>query len=54
MATYGIERLKDKPYFNNDSYWVSPFNYVEEVRSEVDGKSVAIHDVNLRDGEQTL
>ena len=54
MATYGIERLKDKPYFNNDSYWVSPFNYVEEVRSEFEGKSVAIHDVTLRDGEQTF
>ena len=54
MAQYGVERLKDKPYFNNDGWWVSPYNFVDEVSSEYAGKSVAIHDVTLRDGEQTF
>lgn len=55
MATYGIERLEGKPYFENGSYWVSPFNYIiDEVNQDFKGKSVQIHDVTLRDGEQTF
>lgn len=55
MPTYGIERLKDKPYFKNGAWWVSPFNFIiDEVSRDFKGKSVAIHDVTLRDGEQTF
>ena len=55
MATYDIERLKGKPYFKDGVYWVSPFNFIiDEVISDLKGKSVAIHDVTLRDGEQTF
>ena len=54
MVTFNVERLKGKPYFNNDGWWVCPFNFVEEVSHSFDGKSVTIHDVTLRDGEQTF
>ena len=55
MAQYDLNRLKDKPYFNNEKgWWVSPHNYVDEVHSDYAGKKVAIHDVTLRDGEQTF
>jgi len=54
MVTFNVERLKGKPYFNNDGWWVCPFNFVEEVSNSFDGKSVTIHDVTLRDGEQTF
>jgi isopropylmalate/homocitrate/citramalate synthase len=46
--------MKDKPYFNNNGWWVCPFNFVEEVSNDFTGKSVVIHDVTLRDGEQTF
>jgi methanogen homocitrate synthase len=40
--------------WHNDQWWVSPFNYKEEVTSTFNlPKSVAIHDATLRDGEQT-
>jgi methanogen homocitrate synthase len=40
--------------WNTDKWWVSPFNYSEEVTSKFNlPKSVAIHDATLRDGEQT-
>ena len=54
MAKYDVERLKGKPYFNNQGWWVSPFNFVDEVISDYAGKTAAIHDVTLRDGEQTF
>ena len=54
MVTFNVERLKDKPYFNNDGWWVCPSNFVEEVSNDFKGKSVTIHDVTLRDGEQTF
>lgn len=54
MAGYSVRRLKGKPYFDNDGWWVSPFNFIDEVSNEYDGKDVAIHDVTLRDGEQTF
>jgi 2-isopropylmalate synthase len=54
MVTFNVERLKGKPYFNNDGWWVCPSNFVEEVSNDFKGKSVAIHDVTLRDGEQTF
>ena len=55
MSTYSLERLKDKPYFKNGAWWVSPFNFIiDEVSRDFKGKRVAIHDVTLRDGEQTF
>jgi len=54
LATYDIERLKDKPYFKDGAWWVSPFNFIiDEVSQDFKGKEVAIHDCTLRDGEQT-
>jgi len=54
LATYDIERLKDKPYFKDGAWWVSPFNFIiDEVIQDFKGKEVAIHDCTLRDGEQT-
>jgi len=41
-------------YFEEDKYWVSPYNFVAEVRQNLDlPEKVAIHDATLRDGEQT-
>ncbi len=55
MATYGIERLRDKPYFKDGAWWVSPFNFIiDEVIKDFKGKHVVIHDATLRDGEQTF
>jgi methanogen homocitrate synthase len=54
VGNYTVERLKGKPYFNNNGWWVSAFNFVEEVQKEFKGKTVAIHDCTLRDGEQTF
>ena len=43
----------EPPYFG-EGRWVSPLNYWEEVRTQFDLPSrVHIHDVTLRDGEQT-
>ena len=37
-----------------EDYWVGALNYSEEVRSRLDlPEKVEIHDVTLRDGEQT-
>lgn len=45
--------MQDKKW-NNNQWWVSPFNYKEEVTSTFNlPKTVAIHDATLRDGEQT-
>ena len=41
-------------YFEEDKFWVSPYNFVPEVRQNLDlPKKVEIHDATLRDGEQT-
>jgi isopropylmalate/homocitrate/citramalate synthase len=45
--------MKDK-YFRENEWWVSPYNFVPEVRNTYDlPKTVSIHDATLRDGEQT-
>jgi len=44
--------LTGQPYFDNDKYWVCPLNYLEENRKDLP-KEIYIHDVTLRDGEQT-
>ncbi len=43
----------NEPYFSKD-HWVSPLNWIPEVREQMDiPERVFIHDVTLRDGEQT-
>lgn len=54
MKMYNVDRMKGKPYFNNDGWWVCPYNFVDEVHKEFRGKNVTIHDATLRDGEQTF
>ncbi|MCL1928685.1 MAG: hypothetical protein FWG07_07850 [Treponema sp.] len=44
--------LKGQPYFNNDKYWISPFNFIPENLAGYPEK-IIIHDCTLRDGEQT-
>ncbi|MBW2286055.1 MAG: hypothetical protein JRF65_15835, partial [Deltaproteobacteria bacterium] len=46
--------LENVPYFEKNRFWVSPMNYLPETmdKSNVQPK-VQIHDVTLRDGEQT-
>jgi isopropylmalate/homocitrate/citramalate synthase len=44
----------DEKYFQQDKWWVSPYNYVDEVTSQFElPDKVSIHDATLRDGEQT-
>ena len=41
-------------YLEENKWWVSPFNFMDEVRAEFNlPKKVEIHDSTLRDGEQT-
>lgn len=40
------------PYFG-DKKWVSPMNFLSEVMTSKTSKKIYIHDVTLRDGEQT-
>ncbi len=54
MKTYSVEKLKDKRYFKNEGWWVCPFNFIEEVEKDLRGKKVTLHDVTLRDGEQSF
>jgi isopropylmalate/homocitrate/citramalate synthase len=45
--------MKDQ-YFRDNEWWVSPYNFVPEVRNTFQlPKTVSIHDATLRDGEQT-
>ena len=50
--TEGIP-IKDVPYFGQDR-WLSPLNFMEELTGKhLANRRVVIHDVTLRDGEQT-
>ncbi|MBN1662408.1 MAG: 2-isopropylmalate synthase, partial [Deltaproteobacteria bacterium] len=41
-------------YFQENKWWVSPYNFVDDVRKKIDlPEKVLIHDATLRDGEQT-
>jgi isopropylmalate/homocitrate/citramalate synthase len=41
-------------YFRENQWWVSPYNFIPEVRNTFDlPPRVSIHDATLRDGEQT-
>lgn len=43
-----------KNYLEENKWWVSPYNYVDEVQAEFNlPRKVEIHDATLRDGEQT-
>jgi isopropylmalate/homocitrate/citramalate synthase len=46
--------MMDEKLFHNENYWVSPYNYFDEVRAQFDlPEKVLFHDVTLRDGEQS-
>jgi len=46
--------LENVPYYQKDRFWVSPMNYLSETYDLSQAqKKVSIHDVTLRDGEQT-
>jgi isopropylmalate/homocitrate/citramalate synthase len=41
-------------YYRENQWWVSPYNFIPEVRAGLDlPERVTIHDATLRDGEQT-
>jgi len=44
----------ENKYLQEDKWWVSPYNFVDEVTNTFDlPEKVEIHDATLRDGEQT-
>lgn len=44
----------NEKYFRENQWWVSPYNFVSEVRGQFQlPERVSIHDATLRDGEQT-
>jgi len=46
--------LENVPYYEKDTLWVSPMNYLPEVMGQMRIRDrILIHDVTLRDGEQT-
>lgn len=49
---YSIARLQDEPYFDNARKWASPLNYGVGFGQPIK-KDIYIHDVTLRDGEQS-
>jgi len=51
---YDIERLKEQPNYREGKWWMSPLNAVDAVAAPFKGRSVVLHDVTLRDGEQTV
>jgi isopropylmalate/homocitrate/citramalate synthase len=51
---YDIERLRQQTNFKDKSHWVCPVNFYDDVNNGLAGKTVSIHDVTLRDGEQTF
>ena len=45
-------KLEGVPYYKQGEFWGSPFNHLADIRSRFPD-NVYIHDVTLRDGEQT-
>jgi isopropylmalate/homocitrate/citramalate synthase len=46
--------LENVPYYESGKFWVSPMNFVPEAMDTSDiQEEVIVHDVTLRDGEQT-
>jgi methanogen homocitrate synthase len=53
ISSQELPTVTDK-YLNENKWWVSPYNFVPEVRATFDlPEKVSIHDATLRDGEQT-
>lgn len=50
---YDLERLKKQRTFKDKQYWGCPANFEGDNNQGMAGKKVRIHDVTLRDGEQT-
>jgi methanogen homocitrate synthase len=46
--------MANEKQWKNENFWVSPFNYIPEVRSQLEHlpERVKFHDVTMRDGEQ--
>ncbi len=51
---YDIERLRNQVNYRAGKSWMSPLNYIDEVAGPFRGRCVTLHDVTLRDGEQTV
>ena len=51
---YDIERLRKQKNYREGKWWMSPLNDEPEVTAPFAGRSVQLHDVTLRDGEQTV
>ena len=51
---YDIERLRQQPNYREGKWWMSPLNFIDAVAEPFSGRSVVLHDVTLRDGEQTV
>jgi len=46
-----VSAMKDSTRWKNDSWWVSPYNFIEETSVEFP-KDIEFEDITLRDGEQ--
>src|SRR3954451_21749449 len=44
--------LEGAPWFDSERWWVSPMNFTDEIQRRMPER-IEIHDVTLRDGEQT-
>lgn len=51
---YDIERLRKQENFKDKSHWVCPINFYDQVNNNLKGRKIGLHDVTLRDGEQTF
>ncbi|NIB44452.1 homocitrate synthase [Pseudomaricurvus alkylphenolicus] len=51
---YDIDRLNDQKGYLENKFWVSPYNYDRNINAAPTSKRIALHDVTLRDGEQTF
>ena len=51
---YDIDRLRMQANFKDKSHWVCPANFEPVVNNGLQEKYIGLHDVTLRDGEQTF
>jgi len=51
---YNLQRLSRQPNYRAGKWWMSPWNLEPEVAAPFKGRHVILHDVTLRDGEQTV
>ncbi len=52
MEKFPLYNLEGETFYKKGKYWIPPSNHFEEILKEYP-RSVQIHDVTLRDGEQT-